>query len=153
MTVMELKVPQSIQVEHDELHDNLARAIQSEGKTGVAARAVMKVLQAHMAREEEFVAPALALLGAVAAGRFRPEMEALLPRVAALKEELPRMLTEHTKIVGALRGLIRAATEEGQPGLAHLAQRLIAHAQEEEEILYPAAILVGESLKARFGKP
>ena len=54
---METKIPQSIQIEHEELHEQLARAIKAGGKTGEAARAVMKVLQPHMAREEEFVAP------------------------------------------------------------------------------------------------
>ena len=60
------------------------------------------------------------------------------------------MLAEHGRIVEALRELVRAATEENQPGFAKLAQVLVAHAQEEEEILYPAAILVAETLKARF---
>ncbi len=147
---MELKVPQSIQVEHEELHEELARALKAGGKTGEAARGVMKILQPHMAREEEFVAPALALLGAVAAGHITDEMASFAPRIGALRGELPRMLVEHGQMVEALRRLMQAATEERQPGFAGLAQRLISHAQEEEEILYPAAILVADALKARF---
>jgi len=149
---MELKVPQSIQTEHEELHAELAHALKAGGKTAEAARAVMKIVQPHMAREEEFVAPALALLGPVAAGRFSAEMAALVPRITSLRAELPRMLAEHGQMVDSLRRLMQAATEEKQPGFARLAQRLISHAQEEEEILYPAAILVGEALKARFEK-
>ena len=57
---METKTPQSIQAEHESLHAELARAVKAGGRTGEAARAVLKVLQPHMAREEEFVAPALA---------------------------------------------------------------------------------------------
>ena len=57
---METKTPQSIQAEHESLHAELARAVKAGGSTGEAARAVLKVLQPHMAREEEFVAPALA---------------------------------------------------------------------------------------------
>ncbi|MET0619918.1 MAG: hypothetical protein ABW056_06545, partial [Thermoanaerobaculia bacterium] len=111
---METRIPQSIQVEHEELHSELARAIKSRGKTGEAARTVLKVLQPHMAREEEFVAPALALLKPAAEGRLTGEMAALLPRIAMLEAELPRMLAEHVRIVEALRGLLRAATEENQ---------------------------------------
>lgn len=150
---MELKVPQSIQIEHEELHEELAHALRAGGKTAEAARAVMRILQPHMAREEEFVAPGLALLGEVAAGRITPQMAALAPRIGALRGELSRMLAEHGQMVEALRRLMQAAVEEKQPGFARLAQRLISHAQQEEEILYPAAILVGDALKARLERP
>jgi hemerythrin superfamily protein len=150
---METKVPQSIQIEHEELHEQIARAMKAGGRTGEAARSVMKVLQPHMAREEELVAPALALLKPAADGTLTAEMAALLAHVTPLKQELPRMLAEHGRIIDALRDLVRAATEEDQPGFAKLAQMLVAHAQEEEEILYPAAILLEETVKARFGKP
>ncbi len=150
---MELKIPQSIQIEHEELHTEIAHALKAGGRTAEASRRVMKILQPHMAREEEFVAPALALLREVAAGRITQEMAPLAPRIGALKGELPRMLDEHDQMVVALRLLMQAAVEEKQPGFARLAQRLISHAQQEEEILYPAAILVGDALMARFEKP
>ena len=148
---METKVPQSIQMEHEELHEQLARAIKAGGKTGEAARAVMKVLQPHMAREEEIVAPFLALLRPAAEGTLTADMAQALSHVAPLKAEMPRMLEEHGRIVDALRDLVRAAIEEDQPGFAKLAQVLVAHAQEEEEILYPAAVLLAEVVKTRFG--
>jgi hemerythrin superfamily protein len=150
---METKVLQSIQVEHEEIHEQLAKAMKVGGKTGDAARAVMKVLQPHMAREEEFVAPALALLRPAAAGIFTDEMASFLSRITPLEAELPRMLEEHGRIVEAVRDLVRASTEENQPGFAKLAQVLVAHAQQEEEILYPAAILVVRSLQERFREP
>ena len=61
------------------------------------------------------------------------------------------MLDDHVRIVAALRELLKAATEEQQSGSARFAQRLIVHAQAEEELLYPAAILVGRYLKERLG--
>ena len=147
---MELKVPQSILTEHEELHEELTAALKAGGKTGEAARAVMKIVQPHMAREEEYVAPALALLGPVSAGRCTEEMATFVPRIALLRSELPRMLREHGLMVEALRGLMQAAAQEKLPAFARVAQRLIAHAQEEEEVLYPAALLVGDALRARF---
>jgi hypothetical protein len=149
---MEAKVPQSIQAEHESLHAELARAAKAGGRTGEAARTVLKVLQPHMAREEEFVAPALALLKPVAEGRFSETMAGAQPRIARLEAELPRMLDEHVRIIEALRGLLRAASEENLPGFARLAQALVAHAEEEEEILYPAALLVSRVLGEKFGK-
>jgi hemerythrin superfamily protein len=60
------------------------------------------------------------------------------------------MLEDHKQIVMALRKLMQAATEEGFDGFSEYATKLIAHAQMEEEVAYPAAILVGEYLKQRF---
>jgi hypothetical protein len=48
---------------------------------------------------------------------------------------------------------MQVAIQEKQPGFARLAQKLILHAQGEEEVLYPAAILVGEVLKTKLGMP
>jgi hypothetical protein len=67
---------------------------------------------------------------------------------AALKEELPRMLAEHELIVAALERLAEAAQEAGDAARVHLAEKIAAHAKMEEEVMYPAAILVGEYLKA-----
>jgi hemerythrin superfamily protein len=148
---MEQKIPQTIQTDHEELHEELARAMKAGGRTAEAARAVMKVMQPHMAREEEFVLPALALLGPLSAGRFSPDMAAVVAKTDALKAEMPRMLAEHGRIVVALKNLMQAATEERQTGCIQFAQRVIVHAQGEEEVLYPAAILVGEYLKLKLG--
>jgi hypothetical protein len=148
---MEQKIPQTLESEHEELHEELARAMKAGGRTAEAARAVMKVLQPHMAREQAFVLPALALLGPLAAGRFSPDMAPVVAKTESLRAEMPRMLAEHTRIVVALQHLIQAATDEQQTGCTRFAQKLIGHAQGEEEILYPAAILVGEYLKLRLG--
>ncbi len=67
-------------MEHEEIHEQLARAMKAGGRTGEAAGAVMKVLQPHMAREEELVAPALALLRPAAEGRLTAEMASVLSR-------------------------------------------------------------------------
>ncbi len=147
---MDLRVPQTIRQEHEKLHGELEAAVKAGGRTGEAARAVMKIVKVLSAREEEHVAPALALLGPASAGELTPEMATFLPRIALLRSQLPQMLREHVEMVEALRGLLQAAMEERLTGFARVAQRLIAHAQEEEEILYPAALLVGDALKARF---
>jgi hemerythrin superfamily protein len=149
---LELMVPESIQAEHQELHGELAGALKLGGKTAECARGVMKIIQPHMAREEEYVAPALALLAAAAENRITDDMAVFLPRIALLRGELPRMKREHASMVEGLRELMKAAMEEKHAGISRVAQRLVGHAQEEEEILYPAAILVGEALKQRFAK-
>lgn len=66
-----------------------------------------------------------------------------------LKEDLPSMLDEHKEIVDALEKLIDAANQENKLEYSHFAEKLKLHAQTEEEVLYPAAILVGEYLKLK----
>ena len=70
----------------------------------------------------------------------------------ALRKELPRMLEEHTRIRAATEKLRIAAREEKAPAQERLAETLAAHARTEEEILYPAAILVGDIIRARMAK-
>ena len=59
------------------------------------------------------------------------------------------MLEEHEAVVAALKNLIAAAEADGRPEYARFAQKLMLHAQTEEEVLYPAAILIGKHLKLK----
>jgi hypothetical protein len=66
-----------------------------------------------------------------------------------LRKELPRMLEEHKKIRAAVEKLARVADAEKAPAQKHLAEELGLHAQSEEELFYPAAVLVGDLIRAR----
>ena len=68
-----------------------------------------------------------------------------------LKAELPEMFREHQAVVAALKQLTAAAEEEKLSEHARFAEKLTLHAQTEEEVLYPAAILVGEYVKLKLG--
>ncbi len=54
---------------------------------------------------------------------------------------------KHEKIHGALRRLQAAAKKEGKPEAVQFVQALAAHAAMEEQVFYPAAVLVGKFLK------
>jgi hypothetical protein len=60
------------------------------------------------------------------------------------------MLKEHQQIAGALQILNQAATEENHPEVVQFTEKLMLHARTEEDILYPAAILIGEYLKMKL---
>jgi ferritin len=94
--------------------------------------------------------PPLSEIARIARGEIRPDMERYIEKTDAFKAELPHMLEEHKLIVAALRRLMQAAAAEKQQGAAQFAQKLIQHAQLEEEVLYPAAILVGEFLRLKM---
>lgn len=62
------------------------------------------------------------------------------------------MLEEHKAIVAALKNLIKVAKKEKKMEYAHFAEKLMLHAQMEEEVLYPTAILIGEYLKLKLSR-
>lgn len=144
--------PDSSLPEHRELREILSRAMKVGGRTAVAADGVRRVLYPHMRLEEAFAAPPLSLLPKLAAGEITPEMEKIIQISEMLKLQLPRMLDQHRLIVTALKELLRAATEEQHPPYVQFAQKLMHHAQQEEEVLYPAAIVVGDYVKLKLGK-
>jgi hypothetical protein len=148
-----LQVPESVRAEHERIHAALIDATKAPGSVGEAARELARVLHPHFVREEEIALPPLGLLAPLAAGEFRPEMQNVLPLTDALSEELPQMLREHLQILAATRRLQHASVEAGDRRGEALARELLAHAESEEEIFYPAAILVGEVVRARARHP
>jgi hypothetical protein len=145
-----MKIPASIRFEHESLHRELADVSLEAGKVGDAARSLAQLMHPHFLREDEYAMPPLGLLARLARNEVSPDMAEALPLVARLKEELPLMIEEHRAIKGALAQLESLAAEEGKMEIVDFAQRLALHARTEEEILYPAAILVGEVLKQRL---
>ena len=143
-------IPKSLKIEHEELHEELDRATKESGKIGDAAKAVAKILHPHFVKEEEYALPPLGLLPLLAEGKFIPEMVDALKMTNKLKEELPQMLEEHKAIVAALKVLSDAAKKERKTEYPKFAEKLTFHAQNEEEVLYPAAILIGEYLKLKL---
>jgi hypothetical protein len=149
---MKPTVPQPMKAEHDDLHAELEKATQAGGNVGDAAKVVARLLHPHFVKEEEFALPPLGLLVALSQGKIEPEMADVLAMTDKLEAELPRMLAEHKDIVAALENLIEAAVAEKKPEQVHFAQKLVLHAHTEEQVSYPAAILIGRYLKLKLGK-
>lgn len=143
-------IPKPLKLEHDALHERLVDAIGAGGRTGEAARAVAAVLHPHFVKEERFALPPLGLLPAVARGQATADMRPALTLTGTLKTELPQMVAEHRQIVAALDELKAAAVAENKPEIARFAEALGLHARTEEEVLYPAAIVLGEYLQAKL---
>ena len=148
---MQFTIPEPLKIEHDELHQELAKATKAGGHVGEAAQTVARLLHPHFVQEEEFALPPLALLKLLAEGRLAPDMAEVLAMTDRLKTELPHMLAEHEAIVAALDRLVEAASEDGRPEVARFAEKLILHARTEEDVLYPTALLIGEYVKLKLG--
>jgi hypothetical protein len=148
----EIRIPRSLKTEHDELHSELAKAIAAGGRVGEAAKEVASLLHPHFVKEEEYALPQLGLLRTIAEGRVTPEMAQAIALADRLKAELPEMLKEHKAIVAALDKLANSAKAENKMSFVHFAEKLTLHAQTEEEVLYPASILIGDYLKLTLRK-
>ena len=149
---MDITIPQPLKSEHDELHAELVKATNAGGKIAEAAKAVAALLHPHFIKEEAYALPPLGLLPLLAEGKITPEMDQVLLMTERLKAELPHMLQEHQAIVAALKTLADVAEQEQQTEYARFAEKLMLHAQTEEDVLYPTAILIGEYLKLKLDK-
>ncbi|HEX2566748.1 MAG TPA: hemerythrin domain-containing protein [Burkholderiales bacterium] len=147
---MDAQAPQPLHVEHQELGHFLAKAVREAGELGEAARLVARLLEAHMEKEETFALPPLALLPALARGKFKPEMAEILAQTDYVKAHLSDLLAEHHAILAALERLIAAARAANRFEYVEFAEKLINHARLEEEVLYPAAIVLGEYVRLKL---
>jgi hypothetical protein len=149
---MDFDIPDPLKAEHEELHAELVAAIESGGAVGDAAKAVADLLHPHFVKEEAFALPPLGLLGLLAKGEVRPEMAEVLAMTDKLRSEFPNMVAEHARIVEALGRLADAAVREGNQQVAQFAEKLKLHAQTEEQVLYPAAIVLGDYVRLKLNK-
>jgi len=149
---MDFEIPKSIKLEHEELHEDLEEATMESGSVGDAAKAVQEVLHPHFLKEEEFALPPLGLLPKLSNGQITPEMKGAIAMADRLRAELNQMLKEHREIVARLKILTAAALKENKLEYVQFAEKLTLHAQTEEEVLYPAVILVAEYLKLQSEK-
>lgn len=145
------KIPEPLKVEHDALHSELVKLTELTGEVGRAARKVAEMMQPHLLREEEYALPPLGLLRAVADGKVTEEMRGVVALTDRLRANLPQMLAEHHAVAGALDKLAIAGQNERHMEAVRFAEALKAHHETEEQILYPAVVLIGEYLKTVLG--
>ena len=96
--------------------------------------------------------PPIGLLKTLAKGKVSKDMGEVLVMTDRLRKDLSGMLKEHKAVIDALKKLSAAAKKEKRHDIVHFAEKLTLHAQTEEEVLYPAALLIGEYVKAKLAK-
>ena len=148
---MEFMIPGPLKMEHEELHETLRKGTTESGDLGAAAIAVAELMHPHFLKEEEYALPPLGLLRDLAQGVVNPDMRDVLVLTDKLKADLPQMLAEHQSIVAALERLSVTAKAAGRPEYVEFAEALTLHAQTEEEVMYPAALLIGEYVRIKVG--
>jgi len=139
--------PKPLADEHAELHERLAEAFKAGGETAEKARVLARALHPHFVREQGIVMPLLSLLPRLSRGEADASMRPAIETARALAKDLPRMLEEHKGIKAGAQALGKAAEREGHERIARFSKRLVTHAEIEEAVLYPGALLVGRWLE------
>jgi hypothetical protein len=83
-------------------------------------------------------------LKALARGETPAELAEMVKLAQALRIEMPQMIDEHRQIAEALHLLASNAEAAGKPDYVALAEEMLLHAHIEEDVLYPAAVLIGK---------
>jgi hypothetical protein len=144
-----IRIPESIRQEHSTIQDGLLEVMMQDTRVGQAARELAALLDPHFRREERIALPPLGLLAPLMTGFVPPDAYNVLPLTDSLRTGLPRMLQEHEAITLALTRLELFARIDEDHAVLELVRRLRRHVRMEEEVLYPAALLVGEVVRTR----
>jgi hypothetical protein len=142
-------VPAAIKSEHEKLLNATGKIAQLTDSTGRAAAKLKELMLHHFKEEEDYVLPPLGCLPALTTGNLPAKSNEVIALTEKLKTQLNHMSAEHQLIKAYMQEVIQAAATENHPEAIALEQELSKHATMEEEVLFPAAILVGEYLKIK----
>ena len=139
--------PSALHHEFRQIETDLESATQVPGRLGSSARHLAGVLETHFARQEALVLPPLGLLLPLSRGALSREMAAMLPLSDRLRRELPRLLDEHLTIARAFDEFTVLARLASRPELARLSRKFGTYALLREQVVYPAALVAGDSVR------
>lgn len=141
---MPLSAPPSLEREHEEIWQLLANVQRLSGKTGSIAENLAKPLKLHIDSEESLALPLLGILREAVVGKLSATTAKRAAEIyRKFAKEYPRMLEGHKELVKVLERLKKVGAEEGHLTAVRFSEKLVSHSQEEEEVLYPAAMLAG----------
>ncbi|HET9429601.1 MAG TPA: hypothetical protein VFO70_00430 [Chitinophagaceae bacterium] len=143
------EVPPSIKKEHEYFLDKIYKITLFRDSTGLAAVKLNDLMQHHFKEEEDFVLPPLGLLPSMAIGKLPEQSKEVTLMTDKLRSQLSHMIAEHQMIKVYLDEMMHAATKENHLEIIEFEKELHQHAKTEEEIFFPAAILIGEYLKLK----
>ena len=142
-------VPSTIKKEHEYLLDNIHKITLFQDSTGHAAVKLKELMQHHFNEEEDYVLPPLGLLPLLASGKLPEQSKEVIQLCEKLKSQLSHLSAEHQLIKAFMDELMQAATKENHLEIIEFEKELQQHATTEEEVFFPAAILIGEYLKLK----
>jgi len=142
---MPLSAPPSVEKDHEEIWKLLIAVQKLSGKTGNIAERLAVEIKPHIDKEESLALPLLGILRELVNGKLsRAQATKASELFSRFEKEYPGMLRGHKEMSKVLDRLKNVGAEEGHLTAVRFAEKLLKHAREEEEVLYPAALLAGK---------
>jgi hypothetical protein len=147
-----LSVPKALLRGHDEARAELVRATMEGGRIAKAGKRVAQLCLPHFEHEEKAVFPVLALLPDLERGNVRPEMMEMMPMISDFRAKRDALNAHHQSIASAIEELLQAAHAEKNREFAEFAYTLRVHEMIEDEVIYPAVVLIGNYLQEKLAR-
>lgn len=144
---VKLSLPEPLQFSHAQLKAALSETLQAGGQTMIAAEAVAQLFEPHLRKESGEVLRILGLLEPLA--RDAIEVAEDSSELNDLEANESSLHQEHAALIVAVEKLRTAAREEGADAVLEFAERLLMRIRLDEEIFYPAAILIRNYLRLK----
>ena len=143
-------IPQAVRLQHEETLRQLTAIARRHSRTGEIARKALPIFKAHFQREEEYILPPLTLAPAIAEGRVGPDMRWAIAMADRIKADSNTIFTEHTVITEWMNELATAAERSHERDVIDFARGAVADSLYDVEVTEPAAIVIGEYLRAKL---
>lgn len=127
--------------------DRLSYATSLDSLAGELARKLDQQLQDHMKRENDTITPLVSSFEGIAKGNWPADAAELSQRFSAAETQYQQLLAEHREIRSLVNRLQAAAREEKEEEIVQFCEELTVHAQLEEQVLYPAAVITGRYME------
>ena len=143
------EVPSSIQKTHNYLLEQIHKMTLYEDSSGRVALKIEDLMKHHFKEEDDFILPSLGLLPSLANGLLPAQSKEVILLSENVKSMLNHMSAEHQLIEAFIEELKQASEKENLPEIIEFEKEVKQHASSEEEVYFPAAILIGEYLKLK----
>ena len=144
------EVPSSIKETHLAILERIQKmTMYNDSSAGIAMK-LDSLMQHHFKEEEDLILPPLGLLPSLANDQMPEQTKDVIRLSENIKTMMTHMSVEHQLIAAYIKELKQASTMENQAEIMEFEKEVIKHAVSEEEIFFPAAIMVGEYLKLKL---
>ena len=140
-----VELPPALQLSHARLSATLAKAMRTRGQTMIAAEVVGQLLEPHLHREDKDVLRILGLLDSLTASG-KPGHALDISEWNLLEPVEQSLEQERIALVRAVEKLSATAKAEGADQVVEFAERLLLRLRLDEEVFYPAALLIRDYL-------
>lgn len=147
VNTMKLKTPKAVIHGHANLMMELNEVIAIGGIIGEKAKQLREEMTPHFKKEEEYALPPLGLLLAFSEENWEINSEEAIKMADNLKLRLNEMKDDHANIKSVMKELKLMGEEKNNFIVKMFIRSLVQHLELEDEVLYPATILVGNYLK------